>query len=85
MRIYNRYILCLAIATGVLSAALAFAGQEDLGLYFAVDVIAYLVITLLYVYLNPRARRALDIIGYILFSGFLVVVSIEVAGILSGR
>ncbi|MBN2098512.1 MAG: hypothetical protein JW753_02835 [Dehalococcoidia bacterium] len=84
MRIYNRYILYLAIAAAVLNTALAFAGQEGLGVYFAVNVIAYLVITLLYVYLNPRARRALDTIGYILFSGFLVVVAIEVAGILSG-
>jgi uncharacterized membrane protein YgdD (TMEM256/DUF423 family) len=85
LRIYNRYILYMAIAAAVINAALAFAGQEDLGVYFAVNAIAYLVITLLYVYLNPRARRALDTIGYILFSGFLVVVAIEVAGILSGR
>ena len=85
MRIYNRYILYLAIATGVVNVALAFAGQEDLGVYFALNAIAYLVITLLYVYLNPRARRALDTIGYMLFSGFLVIVAIEVVGILSGR
>jgi TRAP-type C4-dicarboxylate transport system permease small subunit len=84
LRIYNRYILYLATATGVLNVALAFAGQGDLGVYFALDVIAYLVITLLYVYLNPRARRALDTIGYTLFSGFLVIVAIKVAGILSG-
>jgi TRAP-type C4-dicarboxylate transport system permease small subunit len=85
LRIYNRYVLYLAIATGVLNAALAFAGQEDLGVYFAINVIAYLVITLLYVYLNPRARRALDTIGYMLFSGFLVVVAIKAVGILSGK
>ena len=85
MRIYNRYILYLAIATGVLNVALAFAGQKDLGVYFAINVIAYLVITLLYVYLNPRARQALDTIGYMLFSGFLVVVAIKVVGVLSGR
>jgi TRAP-type C4-dicarboxylate transport system permease small subunit len=84
LRIYNRYILYLAIAAAVVNAALAFAGQEDLGVYFAVNVIAYLVITLLYVYLNPRARRALDVIGYVLFSGFLVIVAIKVAGIVSG-
>jgi hypothetical protein len=85
LRIYNRYVLYLAIATGVLNAALAFAGQEDLGVYFVVDVIAYLIITLLYVHLNPRARQALDTIGYMLFSGFLVVVAIKAVGILSGK
>jgi len=85
LRIYNRYILYLAIATGVVNVALGFAGQKDLSVYFAINVIAYLVITLLYVYLNPRARRALDTIGYMLFSGFLVIVAIKVVGILSGR
>lgn len=85
MRIYNQYVLWLAIATGVLNTALAVAGQDDLGVYFAINVIAYLVITLLYVYLNPRARRALDVIGYMLFSGFLAIVAIKVAELLSGR
>jgi uncharacterized membrane protein YgdD (TMEM256/DUF423 family) len=85
LRTYNRYILYLAAAAAILNSSLAFANQEDLGVYFAANVIAYLIITLLHVYLNPRARRALDTIGYILFSGFLVVVAIEVAGILSGR
>jgi TRAP-type C4-dicarboxylate transport system permease small subunit len=84
LRIYNRYILYLAIATGVVNVALAFARQKDLGVYFAINVMAYLVITLLYVYLNPRARRALDTIGYMLFSGFLVIVAIKVIDILSG-
>jgi hypothetical protein len=76
--------LYLAIATGAVNIGLAFAGQKDLGLYFAVDVIAYLLITLLFVGLHPRVRRALDGIGYALFGGFLVVVAIKVAGILSG-
>ncbi len=85
MRVYNRYVLYLAIATGLVNTLLAFGGQENLDVYFTVNIIAYLVITLLYVYLNPRARRSLDIIGYMLFSGFVVIVVIKVVHILSGR
>ena len=53
--------------------------------YFAVNIIAYLVITLLYVYINPRARRALDSIGYMLFGGFLIIVAVKVMDILAGK
>lgn len=85
MRIYNRYILYLAVATGLINTLLAFGGQESLDVYFAVNIIAYLGITLLYVHLNPRAKRALDIIGYMLFSGFAVIVAVKVIDILSGK
>jgi TRAP-type C4-dicarboxylate transport system permease small subunit len=44
-----------------------------------------LLITLLYVYLNPRARRALNTVGAVLFAGFMVIVVLEVMEILSGK
>lgn len=85
MRIYNRYILLLATAAGVVNAGLAFGGQKNLDAYITANIIVYLGITLLYVYLNPRARKALDVIGYTLFSGLMVVLVIKVMGILSGE
>ena len=85
MRTYNRYVLYLATATGLANTALAFAGEENLDVYFTVNIMVYLGITLLYVYLNPRARRALDIIGYTLFSGFVVIAVAKVMNILSNR
>ena len=75
----------LAVATGLVNTLLAVGGQEGLDVYFAVNIIVYLVITLLYVYINPRARRALDAIGYMLFSGFLVIVAVKVMDILAGK
>ena len=84
MRVYNRYILYLAVSTALVNTLLALAGQEALDVYFMVNIIAYLVITLLYVYVNPRARKALDIIGYMLFSGFVVIAVVRVMDILSG-
>ncbi len=85
MRMYNRYILTLAVAASAINVVLAFAGQKDLTLYFTLNVIAFLVITLLYVYLNPRARAALNTIGVVFFGAFMVVVVIKVAEILTGR
>ena len=85
MRIYNKYIVSLILASGLINTSLAFFGQDDLVIYFVVNVLAYLIITLLYTYLNPRARRALNTISVVLFAGFMVIIALEVVGILSGR
>jgi uncharacterized membrane protein YgdD (TMEM256/DUF423 family) len=69
----------------VINTVLAFLGQNDLTLYFTLNIIAFLVITLLYVYLNPRARGALNIIGVVFFAGFMVVLVLKITEILSGK
>ena len=84
MRIYNKYIVSLALAAGLVNTLLAFLGQDDLGVYFTINTIVYLVITLLYVYFNPRARRALNTISLMLFAGFMVIVVLNVMEIISG-
>jgi len=60
MRIFNRLIITLAIAFAVINGLLGFRGQTDISVYFIVNAIAYLIITLLYVYINPRSRGALN-------------------------
>ncbi len=84
MRVYNKYIVSLALAAGLVNTLLAAFGQNDLSIYFTVNAIAYLVITLLYVYFNPRARRALNTISVVLFAGFMVIVVLNVMEIISG-
>ncbi|MDP3879521.1 MAG: hypothetical protein Q8Q07_04340 [Dehalococcoidales bacterium] len=85
MRIYNKYLILLAIAAGLINTLLAFLGSDDLQIYFTVNIIAYLIITLLYVHLNPRARRALSSVGVGLSAGFMVMVTMTIIKILSGR
>ena len=85
MRIYNKYVVSLLLSACLINTLLAFWSQNDLEIYFIINIIAYLVITLLYVYLNPRARRALNTIGLVLFSGFMVIVTLKTIEILSGR
>jgi uncharacterized membrane protein YhhN len=69
----------------VINTVLAFLGQNDLTLYFTLNIITFLVITLLYVYLNPRARGALNTIGVVFFAAFMVVVVLKITEILSGK
>ena len=85
MRIYNKYVVSLVLISCLINTLLAFFNQNDLKIYFIINIIAYLLITLLYVYLNPRARRALNTVGAVLFAGFMVIVVLEVMEILSGR
>ncbi len=85
MRIYNKYVVSLALSACLINTLLAFFGQNDLGIYFTINIIAYLVITLLYVYLNPRARRALNTVVVVLVGGFMVIVVTKGIEILSGR
>ncbi len=85
MRIYNKYIVILALTSCLMNSLLAFWGQSDLGIYFVTNTLAYLIITLLYVHFNPRARMALNTISMVLFGGFMVIVAVKVIDILSGK
>lgn len=85
MRIYNRYVLYLTVAAGLVNTLLAFGGQGSLDVYFTANAIVYLGVTLLCVRFNPRTRMALDIIGCMLFSGIVVIVILKAAHIISGR
>jgi hypothetical protein len=82
MRVFNRLILTLAITLAVLNAVFAFLGQTDISVYFIVDAIGYLIITILYVYMNPRARGALNAVAGVIFTGFAAVVVMKVIEIL---
>jgi hypothetical protein len=84
LRIYNKYLISLAISTCFINILLAFVGQDDLIIYVITNLIAYLVITLLYAYLNPRTRLALNTISVVSFAGFMVIVIFRVIEIWSG-
>ncbi len=82
MRIYNKLILVLAAVFGCITVFLAFLGQNDLAIYFIAYAMAYLIITLLYVYLNRQARSGLNALSAVIFAGFLVIVAVKVMEIL---
>lgn len=82
MRVYNKLIIALVVAFSFFNVILAFFGQRDIAVYFIADAIAYLIIVLLYVYLNPRSRAALNTMAAVIFAGFLVIVALKVIQIL---
>jgi peptidoglycan/LPS O-acetylase OafA/YrhL len=68
----------LTLAACAVNIGLAFGGQQDLSTYFTANVLAFLAITILHAYLNPRARRLMDTIAVVLIVGFFVVVLVKV-------
>ena len=84
MRIYNSYIIFLALLLTLTTVILAAFGQDNLDVYFTIYVIEALALTELYVYFSPRARKGLTMVGGILFAGFLIIVGLEVAEIVRG-
>ena len=83
MRAFNLYLLFIVIASCLTNTILAVTGQDDLTVYFTLNVIVFLVITLLHVYLNPKARRSLSAISVVLFTGFMVIVLLKVIDVLA--
>ena len=75
-------MLYLALAFGLLNSLLALLGTEDIQIYYIANLVAFLVITLLYVYLNPRARGALTVVTLIFFAGFGVIVLFKIIDVL---
>jgi uncharacterized membrane protein YhhN len=62
---------------------LAYAKQTDIAVYFTVSVIAYLIITVLFIYLSPRTRKALSVVSIVFLAGFMVVVILKVMEVLN--
>lgn len=85
MSTYRRYFLSLAIMSTLVVVIMALMGQNDIGAYYTVLVLVSLVITLLFAYISPAARRGLRSITAVFFAGFLVIVALKVIDVLAGR
>jgi len=82
MKIYNRYILVVAVLLLLTTVILIGIGQTSLDVYYSTYVLEALVVTELYAYLSSKARRGLSAVSLMLFGGFLVVVALKVVTIL---
>lgn len=83
MKIYNSYILIIAVLLLLTTVIMVATGQNSLDIYYTVYIIEALIVTELYVYFNAKARRGLSLVSTILFGGFLVIVSLQVIKILA--
>ena len=82
MKIYNNYILSLAILLLLTTVILAALGQESIEVYFVLYILEVFVVTEIYVHLNAKARRGLNSVGVLLFAGFMVIVVQKIIAIL---
>jgi hypothetical protein len=85
VRAWNTFIAALAICFCLITVVMAAYGVTALDAYFAVYTITLLVLTTLYMFLSPRARRELNKVGIGAFGGFMIIVAFKVFQILSGK
>ena len=78
MTIYNRYFITVAIVLLSTTVILIAAGQTSLDIFYSIYVIEALIVTELFVNFNKKSRRALNIIGVMLFGGFGIVLCLQV-------
>ena len=83
MRVYNRYILTVAILLLLTTVILVARNVDSLEVYYVVYVLETLIATELYGYFNTRARRGLHRVSGLLFLGFIVIVLVRVAKIIA--
>lgn len=82
MRIYNNYILTVAMLLLVTTPILVAMGQNSLEVFYTVFIIEALVVTELYVYLSGKVRRQLNLVSAILFGNFSLIVLTNIIKIL---
>ncbi len=82
MRIYNNYILTVALLLLVTTPILVAMGQNSLDVFYTVFIIEALVVTELYVYLSGKVRRQLNIVSVILFGNFSLIVLANIVKLL---
>lgn len=83
MKIYNRYVLTVALLLLLTTVMLIATGQNSLDIYYTAYIIEALIVTELYVYFNNKARRGLNLVSTVLFGGFAIVVGFQVIKILA--
>ena len=83
MKIYNNYILTIAILFLLTTIILVAMGQNSLDVYYTAYIIEALVVTQLHVYFNDRVRRRLNFVSIMLFVGFLFIVALQTIKILA--
>jgi hypothetical protein len=78
LKIYNSYILTVAVLLLLSTVVMVALGQSSLEVYYTVYVLEALIVSELYVYFSAKARRGMGLVSAVLFAGFLFIVSLQV-------
>ncbi len=82
MKVYNSYILTVAVLLLLTTVILTAAKLESLGAYYTIYIVEALAATEIYAYFSSKARHGLGLVSMILFGGFMVSLVLEVIRIL---
>ncbi len=83
MKIYNRYVLTVAVLLLLTAVVLIATGQDSLDIYYTVYIVEALIVTELFVYFNNKARRGLNLVSTVLFGGFVIAIAVRAFKILA--
>jgi hypothetical protein len=78
----ERYLLSLTVTYAFTTFAFAFYSTSSLDLYVSVYIVEYFILTLLHSPLNSKTQKGTNIIGYVLFGIFILIVTLKVLQIL---
>ena len=82
MRIYDNYIILITSLLLGTTIIFALVNETRLNLCFSVYLIVCLAVNELCIYLNPKAKKGLNKVNYLLFGGFAFIAASYVAEIL---
>ena len=82
MRLYNRYIITVAVLLLLTTVIMVATGQDSLAFYYMAYIIEAFIVTELFVLFNHKARRGLTWVSVMLFGGFAVLLVFQVFKIL---
>ena len=83
MKIYNNYIITIALLLLLTTVILIATGQNSLDVYYTIYILEALTVTQLYAYFNSKARHGLTLVSTILLGGFAFVLYLQVIKILA--
>ena len=81
MKIYNVYILAVAVLLMLTTVVLVALGKNSLGIYYTSYIIEAIVVTELFVHFNAKARQGLSMVSAVLFAGLVFIVSLKVVDV----
>lgn len=83
MKAANRYFFVLAVALLLVNGILVFLNIQEWELYYTVNILTFFLVTFFLVNPGHDIKRKIDIAGFVLFGGFITVLLLSVADIVS--
>lgn len=74
----THFFIALALVLCAVNVLVVFLSSNNLEIYFVVDAISFLIISLAFVNLDRRSKVGLNIIGAILFVTFIAIIVFKI-------